>query len=416
MHLLEQIALSFEPRVRRKIFWACVGTLASNRATVARRMPRTLPLYLRTLLFLASLVISIGIFPRWIAGCQANGLFSGDIDAQAPLARHISQEIMAHKGGVFYKSGEERFDGQSAVAIYQMALLGLGQTILEHPEKRDEYLPAMEKAADQLVDPNTLKYAARVYGAHASVRIGPGGGHAYVGYINMGLGMLRLIKKDTIHAALHDRISADLRRELFASPTGMIETYPGESWPPDVAVVVGSIGLHARATGLDIRADLNTWAERFEKCALHPPSGYLYQRVKTGSCKPVDAPRGSGTAIGSYAIGFAHENLARKLYDALARHGYITVAGFGGILEYAPGFSGKGDGNAGPIILGASVGASGFGLGAARMHGDRDGFTYLYRSAAFAGIPMSRGDEARYGAGGMLGDALLFAMLTARRP
>lgn len=379
-------------------------------------MPQVLPLYLRALLLFASILVAIGVVPRFVAGHRANALFSGDLDAQDPLARHISREILAHEGGIFYQSGEDRFDGQSAVAIYQMALLGLGQTILEHPEKREEYLPAMEKAADQLVDPHTLKYAARVYGEHASVRIGPSGGHAYVGYINMGLGMLRLIKKDNRHAALHDRITADLRRELFASPTGMIETYPGESWPPDVAVVVGSIGLHAKATGLDIRADMKTWGERFEKCALHEPSGYIYQRVKTGTCKPVDAPRGSGTAIASYAIGFAHEDLARKLYEALSKHGYITVAGFGGIREYAPGYSGKGDGNAGPIILGASVGASGFGLGAARMHGDRDGFTYLYRSTALAGIPVSRGDEARYEAGGMLGDALLFAMLTARRP
>lgn len=379
-------------------------------------MPRILPLPVRLLLFLASFIVALGVFPRWLAGRQANPLFAGDFDAQVPLAQHISREILAHDGGVFYHSGQERFDGQSAVAIYQMALLGLGQTILEHPEMRDQFLPAMEKAADQLVDPKTLKYAARVYGEHASVRIGPSGGHAYVGYINMGLGMLRLIQKDTRHAALHDRISADLRRELFASPTGMIETYPGESWPPDVAVVVGSIGLHAKATNLDIRTELKTWGERFEKCALHEPSGYLYQRVKTGSCKPVDAPRGSGTAIGSYAIAFAHEDLARKLYAALSRHGYITVAGFGGIREYAPGFAGKGDGNAGPILLGASVGASGFGLGAARLHGDRDGYTVLYRSAALAGIPMNHGDEARFGAGGLLGDALLFAMLTARRP
>lgn len=379
-------------------------------------MPRILPLHLRAFLLIASFIVAIAWIPRWMAGWHANPLFSGDLDAQGPLARHISQEILAHKGGIFYHSGRERFDGQSAVAIYQMALLGLGQTILEHPETRDEYLPAMEKAADQLVDPNTLKYAAHVYGEHASVRIGPSGGHAYVGYINMGLGMLRLIKKDMRHAALHDRISADLRRELFASPTGMIETYPGESWPPDVAVVVGSIGLHAKATNLELRAEMKTWGERFEKCALHEPSGYLYQRVITGSCKPIDAPRGSGTAIASYAIAFAHEDLARKLYSALSHHGYITLAGFGGIREYAPGYSGKGDGNAGPILLGASVGASGFGLGAARMHGDNDGFTYLYRSAALAGIPMNRGNEARFGAGGLLGDALLFAMLTARRP
>lgn len=377
--------------------------------------PLTLSFGRRLLLVCMSVLVTMVIVPRTIAGCRANAFFDGDAAVQDAFARNISRRILAQKDNIFYHTGADRFDGQSAIAVYQMAILGLGQTILAHPEKRAEYLPAMEAAADKLVDPATLSYAARVYGHHASDGIGAGGGHAYAGYINMGLGMLRLIHKDTKHAALHDRLTAELRKELFASPTGLIETYPDESWPPDVAVVMGSIGLHALATGLDVRADVESWARRFEKCALHEPSGYLYQRVRTGTCKPVDAPRGSGTAVSSYALGFAHPELSGRLYAALSRNGFIVVAGFGGIREYAPGFAGRGDGNAGPMLWGASVGGTGFGLGAARMNGDRDGFTLLYRSTHLAGLPFSKGDEARFGAGGMLGDALLFAMLTARR-
>ncbi len=381
-------------------------------------MSSTLSFGRRLLLACTSVVVATFIVPRTLAGCRANALFDGDVDTQDALARQVARQVLTHKENHFYHTGADRFDGQSAIAIYQMALLGLGQTILAHPEKRDAYLPAMEAAADKLVDPATLAYAARVYGHHACERqgIGPGGGHAYAGYINMGLGMLRLIHKDTKHAALHDRLTAELRKELFASATGMIETYPAESWPPDVAVVMGSIGLHALATGFDIRQDVEVWAQRFEKCALHEPSGYLLQRVRTGTCKPVDAPRGSGTAVSSYALGFAHVELSRRLYAAITRNGFIVIAGFGGIREYAPGFAGRGDGNAGPMLWGASVGGTGFGLGAARMNGDRDGFTLLYRSAHVAGLPLSKGNEARFGAGGMLGDAFLLAMLTARRP
>lgn len=379
-------------------------------------MSSNLSLGRRFLLGLICWTSAIALVPRTVAGCRAHDLFDGDADTQNAFARNVSRRILAQKDRTFYHTGADRFDGQSAIAIYQMTLLGLGQTILTHPEMRDAYLPAMEAAADRLVDPMTLTYASRVYGQHASNGLGPGAGHAYAGYINMGLGMLRLIHKDTKHARLHDRLTQELRRDVFASKTGLIETYPSESWPPDVAVVVGSIGLHAQATGLDLRAELDAWAARFEKCALHGPSGYLYQRVQTGTCKPVDAPRGSGTAVSSYALGFALPDLSKRLYDALTRNGFITIAGFGGIREYAPGFGGRGDGNAGPIIFGASVGGTGFGLGAARMNGDRDGYTMLYRSAHLAGLPMSMGDEARYGAGGILGDALLLAMLTARRP
>lgn len=381
-----------------------------------RRAPVKLPWRVRALSAIVCLAVTVALVPRTICGCAGASLYDGDEAAQDALARNLAASILAHPGATFYPLGADlRFEGQSALAAYQMTILGLGQIVLEHPEKRDAYLPAIRAAADRLVDPATLKYAARVYGSHASVRMGPGAGHAYAGYINLALGMLRLVDPETKHAALHDRLSRELGSRLFHAPNGLFETYPGEMWPPDVAVVAGSIGLHARATGLDIRKDMDAWAERFEKCAVHA-SGYLIQRVRSGTCAPADAPRGSGTAIASYAIGFAHPGLSRKLHDALVQNGRITLLGFGGLREYAPGFNGAGDTNAGPILLGASVGATGFGLGAARMNGDRDLYVALYRSAHLFGIPAAVGDGTSFALGGVLGNALLLAMLTAKAP
>jgi len=93
-----------------------------------------------------------------------------------------------------------------------------------------------------------------------------------------------------------------------------------------------------------------------------------------------------------------------------------SIAGFGGVREYEDGYRGAGDLNAGPIVFGMSVGASGFGLGAARMARDRDGFVELYRSTRLLGAPASGDGETAFAAGGLLGDALLLAMLTARVP
>jgi hypothetical protein len=370
----------------------------------------------RVALAFGCLVLSLVIVPRRLSGRGAGALFDGDLDAQDALARPLSADVLAHGRGVYYPTGVARFDGQSAVAIDQMTLLALGQILLEHPEKRAEYLPAMRAAADRLVDPATLRYAASVYGRHACQGMGPGQGHAYAGYINMGLGMLRLVEPDTPHARLHDRLNADLQSRLFQAQDGLFETYPGETWPPDVAVVAGSIGLHARATGADVEKEMDTWAERFARCALDA-SGYLVQRVQSGTCKPSDAPRGSGTALASYAIGFAHRGLSRRLYQALVDRGRVEIFGFTGIREYAEGFHGSGDVNAGPIVFGASVGATGFALGAARMNGDRDLYERLYRSTDLAGIPVDMGGRGTtFVAGGVLGNALLLAMLTARAP
>jgi len=370
------------------------------------------PFWLRAASVAASFAVTIAIVPRALCGRPAQPLFDGELAAQDALAREVAREIAASPGRQFYRSRSSRFDGQSAIAIYQMAILGMGQIIREHPERRDEYLPAMQAAAARMTDPRTLPTATRAWGHNGLTTIGPGEGHAYLGYINLALGMLRAVDPATPYAALNDRLTAALAERLDHAPTGLIETYPGETWPPDVAAVAGSIGLHAAVTGVDRRALLDRWARRFEACALHG-SGYLVQRVKSGTCKPIDAPRGSGTAIASYFLSFADARLSRRLLDSLRSEGRVCALGFCGIREYAPGFHGKGDGNAGPMVMGVSVGATGFTLGAARAHGDGDLYRELYRSTHLAGVPVSRDGGAKFAAGGTLGNALLLAMLTA---
>jgi len=372
------------------------------------------PFLFRLASMAASFAITIAILPRQLCGRPAQPLFDGELAAQDALAREVAREIAAAPGRQFYRSGSTRFDGQSAIAIYQMAILGMGQIIREHRERRDEYLPAMRAAAARMTDPRTLPTATRAWGHNGLVTMAPGEGHAYLGYINLALGMLRAVDPATPHAALHDRLTAALADRLDRSPTGLIETYPGETWPPDVAAVAGSIGLHATVTGVDRRALLERWSKRFEACALHR-SGYLVQHVRSGGCKPVDAPRGSGTAIASYFLSFADTPLSRRLLDGLRREGRACALGFCGIREYAPGFHGKGDVDAGPMLMGMSVGASGFALGAARAHGDGDLYRELYRSAHLAGVPVGVGGNTKFAAGGTLGNALLLAMLTANR-
>ncbi|HMR05618.1 MAG TPA: hypothetical protein PKA88_07560 [Polyangiaceae bacterium] len=368
---------------------------------------------LRALAALAICALWLLLGPRLLAGRSAAALYAGQLDSQEPLAQRVAESTLALPGLHFYNSGNDRFDGQSAIAIYQMTLLGLGQLLEQHPERKEAYLPAMRLAAKRLVDPKTHRYAITKYGSHGAVHMAPGTGHAYLGYINFGLGMLRKFDPETELAPQHDRITQRLKQRLDASKLGMIETYPGETWPPDVAAVAGSIGLHGEATGTDHSAMLSRWAARFEKCAVHE-TGYLVQRLQTGTCRAVDAPRGSGTAVGAYFVSFAAPELAAQLYRGV-QSGHRSLLGFGGVREYAPGFSGNGDVNAGPIVFGVSVGATGFAIGAARAHGDRAAYVSLYRTARLFGAPTSTEKGTRHAVGGALGDALLLAMLTARQ-
>lgn len=333
---------------------------------------------------------------------------------EEPLARAVAERVSerAETDALVYHTHAARFDCQASIAVYQMTILGLGQLVLAHPETRDAYLPAMRHAADLMLRPEAMDYARRTYGHDPLTTMLPDEGYAYLGYVNLALGMLRAVDPATKHAALNDRLTFELARRIESSPHGMIETYPGETWPPDVAAVVGSIGLHATVTHTDRRAFMATWASRFA-CAIDA-SGYLVQRVDD-SCKPLDGPRGSGTAVASYFLAFADRELSHRLYLALVQNA-TTFFGFGALHEYAPGREGRWDVNAGPMLFGISVGATGFGIGAARINGDADTFARLVRSANLAGVPTTSGGRRTYALGGLLGDALLLAMLTARAP
>jgi hypothetical protein len=357
----------------------------------------------------AATALVVAMVPRQLCARGADESFAGEPAAQGELARKVARAIGKRPS----RASARRGDGQAEVAFYQMAILGLGQIVREHPELREAYLPAMRAAAARLADPRTLGYATRRWGENGLRAMKPGDGHAYLGYINLALGMLRVIDPDTPYAALNDRLTAALAERLDRSPTGLIETYPGETWPPDVAAVAGSIGLHATATGADHHALLARWSARFSRCAVSA-SGYLVQRVRSGTCRPVDAPRGSGTAIASYFTSFADPALSRRLFDALRSKGRVSWLGFGGVREYIDGADGPGDGNSGPIVFdGASVGATGFALGAARANGDRDFYRELYRSAA-AGRKALGSMVARHVIpDGAVAEALLLAMLTA---
>lgn len=359
------------------------------------------------------LLAAVSTLPRLICGFRADRVFDGERSTQMALADGVVRAVAQRQGDVFYHSGNLRFDGQSAVAIDQMTVMGLSQIVQLHPELRTRYLAAVRSAAAHLVEPTTLAYAARVYGHSGIVEMGEGEGHAYLGYVNLGLGMLRAIDPQTPLAAVHDRLTEQLAARLFASPTGLIETYPGETWPPDVAAVAGSIGLHSTLTGTDRSAAFASWRERFARCSIGRDD-YLIQRVRSGGCTPIDAPRGSGTAVAAYFLSFADRELASRLHAALARYGESRLLGFGAIREYAAGYNGSGDTNAGPVLFGVSVGATGFALGSAGAQRDRQLFRELYRTLDLFGVPVEHEGAQSFAVGGTIGNALLLAMLTAR--
>ncbi len=346
-------------------------------------------------------------------GRRGAGFYDGDRDEWEPLARHVAGWVERGVDASNFHTGGARFDGEWALGTYQMAALGLGQVALQHPELADELRPVVADAAEALLEPELRSFGTAAWGDDALEVLETDQGHAYMGYLNMALGMHRMLEPDTELADVHDALTGALARRLAAAPNALIETYPGEAYPVDVASVAASIALHARATGTDHSAMLAAWSERYQELYVDPDSGLLIQAADASTGTAWDAPRGSGTALAVYFTAFVDAGLSADLYAGLCRSCQVAPLGYGGMREHPHGTPGGGDVDSGPVVFGVSTSATGFALAGARLHGDRETYEALFRTATLCGAPLRAGGRHRFLVGGSLGNAILLAMMTA---
>jgi len=358
-------------------------------------------------------VVRLGV--PWWCGRDADRWFRGD----ASLQRELAQELVAFEAedaeDVAPTHAGDRFTGEWALVTHQMTALGLAQLCLAHPSWRAELAPTVTAAAARSFRVEMREFGTIAWrGEDAMASLDGDHGHAYLAYAALALGMARIVDPafPLELARQHDALIAAYERRLLASETGLIETYPGEAYPTDVAAVAGAIAIHGRATHASHSAVLRHWAERVRARQIDPASGLVIQRMDARTGAPHDAPRGSGTGLAAYFAGFADREVARALADGVLRQA-ATRFGFGAIREYAPGHAGRGDVDSGPVLLGVSVSATGFALAPMRAFGNLDAFRALYRTVDLFGLPMRDGDRRRFAIGGPIGNALLLALLTS---
>jgi hypothetical protein len=367
-------------------------------------------LWLGRLALLACVLLATRLFAPWFCGREADAWYRGDADVQRALAEELAQFELRDD-----EPTTDRFAGEWALVTHQMIALGLAQLCLSHPEWRERYAPLVTAAARKSFLPEMRDFGTRAWNGEDALASTSGShGHAYLAYSALALGMARLVDPEFPRATAdeHDTLIAAYERRLLASRTGLIETYPNEAYPTDVAAVAAAIAVHGRVTGADHRRVLAHWAERVRAVQLDRASGLVHQRMGAERGEPHDAPRGSGTGLAAYFAGFADRGVAALLAEGLFAH-ESTFFGFGAIREYAAGYRGSGDIDSGPVILGVSVAATGFALAPARAHGRRESFERIYRTTALFGVPVSTGNRRRFATGGPIGNALLLALLTS---
>jgi len=345
---------------------------------------------------------------------RVTSLAGDEAAVQDALARGVIGLVDGAVDSGVSLTGSARFDGEWRMVTEQMTALGLGQLVLERPERRAEYLPVIARCVERLLREDVTALGKDAWGIRGFDDLESDRGHAYLGYANMAFGMLRLLDPAASIGPLHDRVTFALARRLAKAPHAVIETYPGESYPADVAAVAASIALHDLATRPRHHALLVRWSRALLERYVDARSGLLFQSVDAGSGKSLGPARASGTAIAVYFLSFIDDPAARRLFGAVSNQ-RASSWGFGGIHEYPSGTSGSGDIDSGPLFFGVSASASAFALAGARLYGDDALMIELLRTASLAGLPVETDGRLRFVTGGGLGNSIVLAALTARR-
>jgi hypothetical protein len=402
--------------------------------------------------------------PAAFCARRADAFFRGDPGEQRALARGARDWLEGNPEALPLHTGSPRFDGEWYLIAHMAAALGFAQTALEHPELRSEHALLVQRAIDRLLLPRGRAHDRDAWAedplAALDAPADRAHGHlAFLGYANLALAMQARLgasagptegrertqapasagptegrertqapasagptegrertQAPTSPAApgnaLGAAITEALARRFAASPTSLLESYPGETYPADNAAAVASIALHDRATGEDHRAVVERVLSAMRARYTDDASGLLYQRIDSTTGEPRDGARASGTAMAAFVLGYAGADAVRPWSEALA-HQWRTVLGFGGVREYPAGAAGVGDVDSGPVLLGLGVSASALALAVARRDGDAVRYRSIFASAWLFGLPAEQGGALRFVAGGPLGDVLLFASLTA---
>ncbi len=310
-----------------------------------------------------------------------------------------------------YGTGSELFDREWAFGAPVMRAACLAQVILRDPSADAELGAELDRATAEVLSAKSRAFSRGKWGSDPIDDAHHEHDHAaYLGYAGVAVGLASWAHP--VWRPQRRQLAARLRERIRAKGETLLETYPGESYPPDLAMGAGALGLDD--AGGTPSAERRLLVDRI-RSQIEPP-GLLVQSVDPATGAARDLPRGSGTFLATYASLFADVELARTLY-AGGRSLRATRLGFLGMREHPARTDGSGDIDSGPVILGLGVSATGFALAGARAFEDEATFVGLDATARLFAVPLERADGAVVSlAGGPLGDAILCAMRTAPRP
>ncbi len=294
------------------------------------------------------------------------------------------------------------FDGEWTLGTLSMSAIAATNLAMRSPETRAVRAAQVSDWAARLSSEAVRAYDTKQWGRDALRTLESSDGHAgYLGHVVLALDAACLLG-GARDVALHEALVAALSRRIEQSPTGLIETYPGEIYVPDnVVVMAGLMQFDACIGEPRHRALEQRWRAKLEAQWRDPANGVLV-------FAPGQGARGSGAAWNSFFLPFVDEELASEQSSRMWTH-FGDEAAWGGLRGIREGLS-QGDVDSGPLVLGISPSATGFVLGDATLRDrpERDG---LLRTAELVGFSFG----GRYLTAPLVGDAIVLAAKTMTR-
>ncbi len=321
------------------------------------------------------------------------------------LGAHIDEAAKA------LAPNESQFAGEWSIVTLSMTAIAAANIGFEHSDAVPAGVELVTRCAEAARRKESRAFdAARWNDDPIDAMEGPGAHIGYLGHLAMILEAHRLLGgRDAELAALETKVIAALTTKLQSAPSGLLPTYPNETYVADNAVVLAAlalsdIGRPAKPHAHLLKTALSTWRATL----LDKDTGALVFSPTHGRA------RASGAALSAMMLWFVDETFAKEQSKAIAAHFDDDVFGlFGAVCEFE-GCKGDGDVDSGPLVRGASPSATGFAIALAKRSGDEKWLGRLLATAEWAGLGFSWSGKRRYVFAPLVGDAVVLAAESAR--
>ncbi|UCC95263.1 MAG: hypothetical protein JSW40_00520 [Candidatus Omnitrophota bacterium] len=363
-----------------------------------------------------------------IVGCASLVFFLGD-PAKGLLEGSITKDIILRKNFIvetlstgpspadFFLTENAQYAGEWTIGTYAMATYALTNIAMLEPETAKESSKIIAQWIEFCIDEKVATFDEIAWGEKPLDKrvLRKDKGHiGYYGHLNLMIGCYALLNNDGRFEALHRKISAAIARRMKKYPHRHIETYPGETYPPDNTVAVASLRVADMTLRTNYKRLIDEWVEQSKKIE-YPPYGLIVFEIDIKTARPLQTTRGSNIGWNSFFLPLIDEEYAQVQFKRFKKHMLRQCIGFAAFKEYPQGQWFRADRDTGPVIFGLGASATGFSIAGARWTNDESLLTALLRSIELFGISITKGNQRKYAVAPVVGDAILLAMKTACR-